>query len=171
MRFSTRRQERTMDTAQIHSMSQVQSPASARVASALSPRPATTAKTVGSAAPAQAASAAGASNITSNDFLTLLVSELKNQDPTQPADPNAYISQLVGVNSLQQLIQINQGLTSVETSGSSSTLSASKPAAVDGSGSTSNPVAGPSTLASVEPASATQSLWGTNAAAAAVLTA
>ena len=50
----------------------------------------------------------GASQITSNDFLTLLVSELKNQDPTQPTDPNAYIQQLVGVNSLQQLIQINQ---------------------------------------------------------------
>src|ERR1700745_3902692 len=54
------------------------------------------------------------STITSNDFLTLLVNELKNQDPTQPTDPNAYISQLVGVNSLQQLIQINQGLTSFE---------------------------------------------------------
>lgn len=48
------------------------------------------------------------SQITSNDFLTLLVSELQNQDPTQPTDPNEYISQLVGVNSLQQLIQINQ---------------------------------------------------------------
>jgi len=36
--------------------------------------------------------------------LTLLVSELKNQDPTQPTDPNAYIQQFVGVNSLQQLI-------------------------------------------------------------------
>jgi len=44
----------------------------------------------------------------------LLVSELKNQDPTQPTDPNAYIQQLVGVNSLQQLIQINQGLTAIE---------------------------------------------------------
>ena len=54
------------------------------------------------------------STITSNDFLTLLVTELKNQDPTQPTDPNAYIQQLVGVNSLQQLIQINQGLSTVE---------------------------------------------------------
>ena len=48
--------------------------------------------------------------ITSNDFLTLLVTEMKNQDPTQPTDPNAYIQQLVGVNSLQQLIGINQEL-------------------------------------------------------------
>lgn len=54
------------------------------------------------------------STITSNDFLTLLVTELKNQDPTQPTDPNAYIQQLVGVNSLQQLIQINQGLDTFE---------------------------------------------------------
>ena len=50
------------------------------------------------------------SDITSSDFLTLLVSELKNQDPTQPTDPNAYVQQLVGVNSLQQLISINQEL-------------------------------------------------------------
>jgi flagellar basal-body rod modification protein FlgD len=55
------------------------------------------------------------STITSNDFLTLLVTELKNQDPTQPTDPNAYIQQLVGVNSLQQLIQINQGLSTFES--------------------------------------------------------
>lgn len=54
------------------------------------------------------------STITANDFLTLLVTELKNQDPTQPTDPNAYIEQLVGVNSLQQLISINQGLSSFE---------------------------------------------------------
>jgi flagellar basal-body rod modification protein FlgD len=60
-------------------------------------------------------SAAGAATITSSDFLTLLVSELKNQDPTQPTDPNAYIQQLVGVNSLQQLISINQDLTPVTT--------------------------------------------------------
>lgn len=54
--------------------------------------------------------------ITSDDFLTLLVTELKNQDPTQPTDPNAYIQQLVGVNSLQQLIEMNQGLSTFESS-------------------------------------------------------
>jgi flagellar basal-body rod modification protein FlgD len=49
--------------------------------------------------------------ISANDFLTLLVTEMKNQDPTANTDPNEYINQLVQVNSLQQLISINQTLT------------------------------------------------------------
>lgn len=49
--------------------------------------------------------------ITANDFLTLLVTEIQNQDPTSQTDPMTYITQLVGVNSLQQLLQINQTLT------------------------------------------------------------
>jgi flagellar basal-body rod modification protein FlgD len=36
---------------------------------------------------------------------------MKNQDPTATTDPNEYINQLVNVNSLQQLISINQTLT------------------------------------------------------------
>jgi flagellar basal-body rod modification protein FlgD len=50
------------------------------------------------------------STISANDFLTLLVTEMKNQDPTAQTDPNQYINQLVQVNSLEQLIQINQTL-------------------------------------------------------------
>ena len=53
------------------------------------------------------------STITSSDFLTLLVTELKNQDPTQPSDPTQYVQQLVGVNSLEQLIGINQQIGSI----------------------------------------------------------
>lgn len=65
--------------------------------------------------------AADSATITANDFLTLLVAEMKNQDPTQPTDPNAYITQMVNVNSLQQLIGINQGVTSLDTAASAST--------------------------------------------------
>lgn len=82
-------------------------------------------------------SAAGSSTITSNDFLTLLVSELKNQDPTQPTDPNAYISQLVGVNSLQQLISINQGVTSLNSTATSTTT----PTTTTGHATTQTPAA------------------------------
>jgi flagellar basal-body rod modification protein FlgD len=49
--------------------------------------------------------------ISANDFLTLLVTEMQNQDPTSTMDPNAYIDQLVQVNSLEQLININQTLS------------------------------------------------------------
>ena len=56
-------------------------------------------------------SSSGSATITANDFLTLLVTEMKNQDPTADTDPNEYINQLVNVNSLEQLIQINQTLT------------------------------------------------------------
>lgn len=59
--------------------------------------------------------------ISANDFLTLLVTEMKNQDPTANTDPNEYINQLVQVNSLQQLISINQNIsTALGDSGSGS---------------------------------------------------
>ena len=54
---------------------------------------------------------ADSSTISANDFLTLLVTEMQNQDPTANQDPNEYINQLVQVNSLEQLIDINQTLT------------------------------------------------------------
>jgi flagellar basal-body rod modification protein FlgD len=56
-------------------------------------------------------SAADSASISANDFLTLLVTEMQNQDPTAATDPNEYINQLVQVNSLEQLISINQTLT------------------------------------------------------------
>jgi flagellar basal-body rod modification protein FlgD len=70
--------------------------------------------------PSSTTTSSSDNGLSSSDFLTLLVSELKNQDPTQPTDPNAYITQLVGVNSLQQLISINQDLTP-STTGSATT--------------------------------------------------
>lgn len=54
-------------------------------------------------------------SITANDFLTLLVTEIQNQDPTSQTDPMTYITQLVGVNSLEQLVQINSTLSSATT--------------------------------------------------------
>lgn len=64
---------------------------------------------------ANSAAADGSANgnpatIAANDFLTLLVTEMKNQDPTASTDPNEYVNQLVQVNSLQQLISINETL-------------------------------------------------------------
>jgi flagellar basal-body rod modification protein FlgD len=113
-----------MNGVQMDSMTAAGSDAASRVASALvQPRAAAkvSAKDAqaadgSDAAAGSAGTAAGEATITSNDFLTLLVSELKNQDPTQPTDPDAYIQQLVGVNSLQQLISINQELAPLTAS-------------------------------------------------------
>ena len=71
-----------------------------------------------SAQPETATSTSGASanpgtataTVTANDFLQLLVTELKNQDPTANTDPSKYVDQLVQVNTLQQQIQMNQTL-------------------------------------------------------------
>src|ERR1700761_9457800 len=65
-------------------------------------------------------SGSDSTTITANDFLQLLVAEMKNQDPTADQDPNAYIDQLVQVNSLQQLIAINQDLTPLTNTGTGS---------------------------------------------------
>jgi len=56
-------------------------------------------------------SGGNSATISANDFLTLLVTEMQNQDPTAQTDPNEYINQLVSVNSLEQLISINQNLS------------------------------------------------------------
>ncbi|HWW23428.1 MAG TPA: flagellar hook capping FlgD N-terminal domain-containing protein [Edaphobacter sp.] len=114
-----------MDGVQMSSITGVGSAAAQKVASALAPRSTTTQTTAATAKASTTSSTTSStstgSTITANDFLTLLVSELKNQDPTQPTDPTAYITQMVGVNSLQQLIEINSGLASVEGTSTSTT--------------------------------------------------
>jgi flagellar basal-body rod modification protein FlgD len=97
-----------------YSITGVGTGAEASVASALIPQNAKPKVTSDTGGTASSSASSTTNTITASDFLTLLVSELKNQDPTQPTDPNAYISQLVGVNSLQQLIAINQGLSAIE---------------------------------------------------------
>lgn len=66
-------------------------------------------------------SSSSSATISANDFLTLLVTEMQNQDPTANTDPNEYINQLVQVNSLEQLININQTLSADVGSTSTST--------------------------------------------------
>ena len=115
-----------MDLSQLNSVATSGTSAASTVASALSSRRAVQATpkastTTPTTSTASTSSTAGSSNITANDFLTLLVSELKNQDPTQPTDPNQYITQLAQVNSLQQLISINQGIGTLNTAVSGTT--------------------------------------------------
>lgn len=93
----------------------------------------------GRAAPMDTAGSGSSSGtsatITANDFLTLLVTEMQNQDPTANTDPNEYINQLVQVNSLQQLIGINETLTGALGTSSATTKNGTAVAqAVSGTG-------------------------------------
>jgi flagellar basal-body rod modification protein FlgD len=69
-------------------------------------------------------------------FLNLLATELQNQDPTSPVDPTAMVGQLVSLNQLDQLISINQTLSGLGSS-SSSTSNSAQGKAISAPGATS----------------------------------
>lgn len=48
-------------------------------------------------------------------FMTLLVAQLKNQDPLQPQDGTAFVAQLAQFNSLDQLMGIRASIDTLNT--------------------------------------------------------
>jgi flagellar basal-body rod modification protein FlgD len=48
-------------------------------------------------------------------FLQLLITELKNQDPTKPVDPTQTVTQLATFSSLEQAVKTNDLLTALNT--------------------------------------------------------
>lgn len=70
---------------------------------------------IGSGAEASANSSASATSSSSalaneTTFLQLLVAQIKNQDPTQPMDSTAFLSQLAQFSQLEQLVGIRQDM-------------------------------------------------------------
>ena len=65
-------------------------------------------------ASSSSASSAGAPS-ERNMFLTLLVAQLKNQDPLAPQDGAQFVAQLAQFNSLDQLIGIRQSIEQLTT--------------------------------------------------------
>ncbi len=61
-----------------------------------------------------AAGSSSSQTLGQDAFLQLLVSELKNQDPTQAQDPNAMISQMAQFSALEQQTNTNSLLTSMQ---------------------------------------------------------
>jgi flagellar basal-body rod modification protein FlgD len=72
----------------------------------------------------QSTSSASADSLQSIEgtFLTLLVQELQNQDPTAPMDSTQMVGQMISLNQLDQLASINQVVTNAL--GSSATAGA-----------------------------------------------
>ncbi len=62
-------------------------------------------------------------------FLTLLVSQLQNQDPLNPTDSNQFVSQLTAYSQLEQLIAINQNTAPASTQTATPATSVTAPTA------------------------------------------
>src|SRR5579863_6482474 len=82
----------------------------------------------GSTAAAGSSTAAGSGNSSTNaadqaesTFISLLVTELQSQDPTQPMDPTTMVGQMFSMNELEQLININQTLSTAFGTGTTGT--------------------------------------------------
>jgi len=84
---------------------------------------ATTATTANSASTASSTAAAAASSTsnkasvssTLNTFLSLLTTQLKNQDPLKATDPNQFTQELIQINTLEQQVAGNTSLSSIDT--------------------------------------------------------
>jgi len=71
---------------------------------------------IGSGSNSNAVSQAVSQNnsfVSQNTFLTLLITQLKNQDPMNPQDSSQFVAQLASFSSLEQMTAMNKNLTSV----------------------------------------------------------
>jgi flagellar basal-body rod modification protein FlgD len=67
-----------------------------------------------------AASATSATTLGGTDFLTLMLAQLKNQDPTSPVDSNTFLTQLAQLSEVQGITQLNTSFSALSGSLTSS---------------------------------------------------
>jgi flagellar basal-body rod modification protein FlgD len=65
--------------------------------------------------PAKTATPAGGIVANESTFLTLLVAQLKNQDPLTPTDSTQFVGELAQFSSLEQLTNINTNVGTLVT--------------------------------------------------------
>ncbi|HWA68625.1 MAG TPA: flagellar hook capping FlgD N-terminal domain-containing protein [Rhizomicrobium sp.] len=84
-----------------------------------------TSSTTAAASTAASSSSSAMSQLSGNfsTFLTLLTTQLKNQDPTSPMDSNQFTQQLVMYSQVEQQIQSNDNLKTLISQGTSSASS------------------------------------------------
>jgi flagellar basal-body rod modification protein FlgD len=79
----------------------------------MSPTTSSTANPIASDPGASTAAAPTDPLANESTFLTLLVSQLQNQDPLNPVDSNQFVSQLTAYSQLEQLIGIHKNTTAL----------------------------------------------------------
>jgi flagellar basal-body rod modification protein FlgD len=68
------------------------------------------------AAAASAANAVHKTELGQDDFLTLMITQLKNQDPMKPLDPSQYVGQLAQFSSVAGLKEVNTSIANLTNS-------------------------------------------------------
>jgi len=71
--------------------------------------------TAAAAATTTTAAAAKSKTLGQSDFLSLLVAQLKNQDPLNPSDPTQFTAQLAQYSQLEQLFNLNDSMGNLTT--------------------------------------------------------
>ena len=82
------------------------------------------AQTAAAAAASSANSSAAAAmpQISQSDFLSLIIAQLKNQDPTQPADPNQFVNELASLSEVSGINGMNSSMSNLSSTMQSSQL-------------------------------------------------
>jgi flagellar basal-body rod modification protein FlgD len=78
--------------------------------------------TTGSGSTSNSSSSSGVNGATlgGTDFLTLMLAQLQNQDPTSPVDSNEFLSQLASLSEVQGITQLNTSFAALSSSLTSS---------------------------------------------------
>jgi flagellar basal-body rod modification protein FlgD len=66
-----------------------------------------------SSSTSSATSASGGVSLGGTDFLTLMLAQLQNQDPTSPVDSNVFLTQLSELSEVQGITQLNTSFTNL----------------------------------------------------------
>jgi flagellar basal-body rod modification protein FlgD len=65
---------------------------------------------------------AGLPQISQSDFLSLIIAQLKSQDPTQPADPNQFVNELASLSEVSGINGMNSAMGNLASSMQASQL-------------------------------------------------
>ena len=74
----------------------------------------------GSTGSAGSTTGASSTSLGGTDFLTLMLAQLKNQDPTSPVDSNTFLTQLAQLSEVQGITSLNTSFSTLSSSLSSS---------------------------------------------------
>ena len=96
----------------------------------------------GTTATSGTSAATGFAALTSQDFMTMLLAELKNQDPTQPVSNADLLSQLSQMQSLQSNVELKSTLSDLASNQQISSGASFLGKVVTGTDSKKNPVSG-----------------------------